>query len=142
MAAQTKKRVKPHPRLKEPARATAPQVPGPTESSYSLDALMHLADELVKEKQGGMPARTREYLDLAKPALQKLVDAKITMKDIYARFINRQSLKINNVHFRTYMRETFNYPDPALSRVGKRKKSAKKGVKKAAKKTAGASRKS
>lgn len=95
--------------------------------------LDQLADELITEKGSKVPGRIRAYLTNpdVRSALDKLVKAKIPLRDIQRGFVDKLGWKISPTVLRAFMKEEFGYPEPTATRVGAKK--AAKTVKKAAK---------
>lgn len=106
--------------------------PTPTPSPSRREVVDRMAADLINEKGGKVPARVREYLDDAdvRPGLEKLVAAKISLKDIHTKFVSKLGWKISFPVFRAHMRETFNYPEPVAKRVAPAKKKPAKAAKK------------
>lgn len=104
-------------------------------SMLSKEDLDRLVDELISEKAGKVSGRIREYLTTpdVKGALDKLVDAKIPVKDIHTKIISKLGWKVSPSVFRAFMKEEYNYPEPNPKRKppGARKSAAKSSPAKA-----------
>ncbi|OCG90314.1 hypothetical protein LMG667_02515 [Xanthomonas euvesicatoria] len=86
-----------------------------------------IVDNIIKERSAGFPPRVLAELTRVKPALKRLVDAKVPFREINDRFAKAMQIKISAAQFRKYMKVEFDYP-PSPTKP-KAKKTAKKAAK-------------
>lgn len=86
-----------------------------------------LAEDLIAEKGSKVPSRIRSYLSHpdVKSALDKLVKAKIPLKDIQRGFVDKLGWKVSPTVLRAFMKEEFGYPESTTKRVGAKKAASK-----------------
>jgi hypothetical protein len=105
---------------------------GPTPAEWSI------VNNMISERSAGFPPRVLQELTRVRPALEKLVEAKVPFREINDRFAKTMQIKISAALFRKYMKQEFGYPPgpggkspPAPAAAPAARKSTKKASRKA-----------